>query len=137
MATYTYDGSKINDGSINQMRFELGDTMVDEPAKTAYLSDEEIMAVTQKYTKHWKRAKFELVKSLLFRFAYEVDTKAGPVSWSLSQRYAAWKSLYETLKKETEAAGSMPSVPASANRPPYFFTGMHDNHERGRKPPCI
>lgn len=129
--SFTYSGAEIHDGGLNQMRFELGDTLVDEPEKTAYLSDEEINAMLNAYPKRWKKAKFELVKSLLFRFAYEVDTKAGPVSWSLSQRHAAWKALYDALKKEVDAADSAPSVPDTAKRPPYFFEGMHDNHCKG------
>lgn len=125
--TYTYDGAKLADGGLNQMRFELGDVLVAEPDKTAYLTDEEILAMIAAFPKRWKKAKFELVKSLLFRFAPEVDTQAGPVQWSLSQRYAQWKALYEELKKETEAAESLPELPGTHHRPPYFYEGLHDN----------
>lgn len=127
--SFTYDGSKIADGGLNQMRFELGDVFVEEPDKTAYLTDEEIGAMIAAYPDKWKQAKFELVKSLLFRFAPQVDTKAGPVEWSMSQQYEHWKSLYEELKKEVEAAGSIPELPGTQHMPPYFYRGMHDNHE--------
>ena len=127
MPTYSYDGAKLADGGLNQMRFELGDMLVDEPDKTAYLSDEEITAMITACPDKWKKAKCNLVKSLLFRFSYEVDTKAGPVSWSLSQRYASWKALYEDLKKDADAADTFPSIPCTANKPPYFWEGMHDN----------
>lgn len=129
MAAFTYNGARIADGGKDQMRFELGDTMVAESEKTAYLSDEEIAAVLAKFPNRWKRAKLELVKSLLFRFSYEVDTKTGPVSWSLGQRHAMWKKLYDELKAEVAANESLPSLPDCTGRPPYFVEGMHDNRE--------
>lgn len=127
--SFTYDGAQLADGGLNQMRFELGDVFVGEPDKTAYLTDEEIKAMLAAYPKNWKRAKFELVKSLLFRFAPEVDTKAGPVEWSLSQRYEHWQALYTQLKQEADAAGCLPELPGRHTRPPYFHEGMHDNRE--------
>ena len=127
--SFTYDGAQIADGGINQMRFELGDVFVEEPDKTALLTDEEIMAVITAFPHAWRRAKFELIKSVLYRFAPEVDTKSGPVQWSLSQRYAQWKTLYEELKKELSVVGSLPEMPGTKHRPPYFYEGMHDNHQ--------
>ena len=120
--SFTYDGAQIADGGINQMRFELGDVLVEEPDKTALLTDEEIMAVITAFPHAWRRAKFELIKSVLYRFAPEVDTKSGPVQWSLSQRYAQWK-------KELSVVGSLPEMPGTKHRPPYFYEGMHDNHQ--------
>lgn len=111
------------------MRFELGDVLVEEPDKTALLTDEEIMAVITAFPHAWRRAKFELIKSVLYRFAPEVDTKSGPVQWSLSQRYAQWKVLYEELKKELSIVCSLPEISGTKHRPPYFYEGMHDNHQ--------
>ena len=37
--SYTYNGAQLADGGINQMRFELGDVLVEEPDKTALLTD--------------------------------------------------------------------------------------------------
>lgn len=125
--SYTYDGSMIADAGLNQMRFELGDVLVEEADKTAYLTDEEITAMINAYPEKWKRAKLELVKSLLYRFAPEVDTQSGPVSWSLSQRYSQWKALYEDLKGSAEASEMAPIGPGGRFRPPYFREGMHDN----------
>nr|DAX35163.1 MAG TPA: hypothetical protein [Bacteriophage sp.] len=133
--SFTYDGAQIADSGINQMRFELGDVLVEEPDKTALLTDEEITAMIAAFPQSWRRAKFELIKSVLYRFAPEVDTKSGPVQWSLSQRYAQWKAIYEELKKELSVIGSLPELPGAHHRPPYFFEGMHDNEQgRGRLP---
>ena len=133
MRSFTYDGALLADGGLNQMRFELGDVLVEEPDKTALLTDEEIKAVIAAFPHSWRRAKFELIKSVLYRFAPEVDTKSGPVQWSLNQRYAQWKVLYEELKKELSVTSSLPEMPGAHHRPPYFFEGMHDNRMgRGR-----
>ena len=132
-ATFTYDPRNIGEIGKDRMRFELGDMLVENPMER-YLSDEEITAVIEG-SRSWKRAKLALVESLLRRFAFEVDTRSGPVEWKLNQRYQAWKKLRDELKAETAVAGSMPPTPSSAKRPPYFFEGMHDNHamdERGR-----
>lgn len=43
--TYTYDASKIAEHGLDQMRFELGDTMVDGGVETCALSDQEYKAV--------------------------------------------------------------------------------------------
>ena len=131
--SFTYDPRNIGQAGKDKMRFELGDMLVENPNER-YLSDEEITAVIEA-NPSWKKAKLALVSSLLFRFSYEVDTRSGPVDWKLSQRYQAWKKLYDELKDEAAAAGSIPPAPSSAKRPPYFFEGMHDNRsigERGR-----
>lgn len=137
--TYTYDPARLPESGKDRMRFELGDTMVEGGAETAYLSDEEIVAVLGIYPQ-WLQAKLALVESVLRRFAYEVDTRVGPVSWSLSDRYAAWQKLYDDIKTEARAKCALPSDP-TVNRsgPPYFRGGVHDNRDllgRGRHQPC-
>lgn len=137
-AAYTYDPTKLTEPGKDRMRFELGDVMTDGGAETAYFSDEEIEAMLQVYPR-WKRAKFELVKSVLHRFAYETDTKVGAMQLWLDQRYAHFKALYEELKNEAEAASTMPGDAAMKRKgPPYFFEGMHNNRRtegsvRGRE----
>ena len=128
-ASYTYEPSNITSTGKDRMRFELGDTMVESGSDTAYLSDEEIAAMLSVYPS-WKRAKLALVESVVRRFSYEVDTHVGPLRYSLSQRYPAWKAMYDEMKKEVGAACSVPSDPIiSQHKPPYFFEGMHDNKE--------
>lgn len=126
-AVYTYDPAKLTESGKDRMRFELGDVMTDGGPETAYFSDEEIEAMLQVYPR-WKRAKLELVKSVLHRFAYETDTKVGAMQLWLDQRYAHFKALYEELKNEAEAASTVPGDSAMKKKgPPYFFEGMHNN----------
>lgn len=126
---YTYDGTKIAEKGKDRMRFELGDVMVADGAKNAYLSDEEIEAMIEAYDPSWLRAKLALVESVLRRFSYEVDTQSGPLRLSLNQRYNAWKAMYDKLKTEADAASSLPDYNTMGRRkPPYFYEGMHDNH---------
>lgn len=132
---YTYDPTKTAEAGKDRMRFELGDVMVDGGYDTCVLTDEEYNAVFERFdpkTK-WKRAKLELIKSVLFRFSYEVDTKVGPLSLSLSERRQHWQDMYDELKNEVGKC----AVP-SANRQAIsghgcFYKGMHDNSNGGRK----
>ena len=74
-----------------------------------------------------------LLESLCRRFAYEVDTKTGPLSLAMHDRAELWRKDFEALKKEVSAESC--SVPKFANgvhnKPPYFYTGMQQN-ERAR-----
>ena len=129
--TFSYDATKINDGGLNQVRFELGDVLVEEPEKSAYLSDEEILAVLES-SKTWRRAKFRLVESLLRRFSYETDVKIQNAEWSLSDRVDEWRRLYNQLKGEVEAeelAEGGFGLSSRKSRPPIFRIGMHDRRK--------
>ena len=53
MATYSYSPEKCQDGGVDQMRFELGDTVTDMDAATSALSDEEYAAIIAKHGKNW------------------------------------------------------------------------------------
>ena len=92
-----------------------------------------IQAAIEAYPKSWKRAKLFLLESLCRRFAYEVDTKTGPLSLAMHDRAELWRKDFEALKKEVSAESC--SVPKFANgvhnKPPYFYTGMQQN-ERAR-----
>lgn len=133
--TYTYDPGGIMEAGKDRMRFELGDTMVEGLSDTTALTDEEIHAAIALYSKSWKRAKLMLLESLCRRFAYEVNTKTGPLTLELQERAKLWREDYEKLKKEVSAESC--SIPqfrnASQNKPPYFYTGMQRNErEDGR-----
>ena len=123
---YTYAPDKIQENGKDRMRFELGDTMVEGRSDTSALTDEEIEAAFKMYPDSWKRAKLALLESICRRFAYEVDTKEGPLSFSLNQRAKLWRDDYEKLKQEVEMESA--AVPASATsgkkKPPYFYAGM-------------
>jgi len=124
--TFTYDPSKIGERSKDRMRFELGDTDVSGGEDTAAVSDEEISAVLAAFT-NWKRAKLALVESICSRMSFEVDTKVGPMTLSLSGRAVQWSALYEKLKKEVGAMGVPSGIPGANTSSPYFYAGMQSN----------
>lgn len=128
-ATYNYDPSKIKELGIDRMRFELGDTMVEGGSDTSALSDEEIKAALETHPKHWKRAKLMLLESICRRFAYEVDTKTGPLTLSFGDRAKRWKEDCDALRKEvSKESCSVPQPPTgTADKPPYFYAGMQQN----------
>ena len=88
---YTYEPGNITESGKDRMRFELGDTMTEGGSDTCALTDEEIGAALGMFPKSWKRAKLALLESICRRFAYEVDTKEGPLSFSLSDRAKLWR----------------------------------------------
>lgn len=127
--TYTYDPTRLTEMGKDRMRFELGDTMVEGGSETSALTDEEISAALECHSSRWKRAKLMLLESLCRRFAYEVDTRTGPLSLELQERAKLWRKDYDDLKKEVSAESAViPGFgPDSAHKPPYFYTGMQEN----------
>ena len=126
---FSYNPSKVNDAGLNQLRFEIGDCLVEpEPSKTAYLCDEEILA-TLEGSKSFKHAKFRCVETLLMRFAYEVTTEIREAKWQLSDRVDFWKDLYKRLKAELdeeEISSSAFGFMNKKTRPPIFRIGQND-----------
>jgi hypothetical protein len=131
--TYSYDPTKIGENGKDRMRFELGDTMVEGGAETAYLTDQEITAILSAYPNRWKRAKLALVESLCRRFSYEVDTKVGPLSLGLKGRVEAWKEMHNELKAEIGGYAVPRANPAAIGGSAYFYAGMMDNPSTGGK----
>lgn len=129
--TYTYDPTHIADNGKDRMRFELGDTMVEGGDETCALTDEEYAAVMGMYPTKWKKAKLELLKSILHRFAYEVNTTVGPLSLQLRGRFDAWKALHDELAAQVGAMGTPSLPPQISNTPAYFHTRMQENPEAG------
>ena len=129
MATYSYEPSKIYDGSVNQMRFELQDNIIEGEGITCALCDEEYTAIIE-HEKGWKRAKLKCLKSIITKFAYEVNTSTDGLSYSLAERYERWKAMYDDLKKETLMAiptCDHKSLGHRPGRPPYFYEDLHTN----------
>lgn len=136
MASYTYEPEKIREAGKDRMRFELGDTMVEGGAETSALTDEEIAAALDMFPGKWKRSKLALLESICRRFAYEPDTKEGPLTFAFAGRAKIWRDDYEALKKEVDTEGV--NVPRSfigsgGSKPPYFYAGMHHNRRSGPK----
>lgn len=135
MATYTYFPDKITQGGVDQMRFELGDTVVDGDAATSPLCDEEYKAIIEKHGKSWKRARYECLSAICMKLSFEVDTSVGGLSYSLSQRYERWKQMKDDAKKELSAIHSVPRVghPGSLmphGGTPYFYNDMQANRRK-------
>lgn len=132
MTTYSYDPTKIYDGNVNQMRFELQDNIIEGEGITCALCDEEYKAIIE-HEKGWKRAKLKCLKSIVMKFAYEVNTSTDGLSYSLAERYPRWKAMYDDLKKETIVALPVCNPSALGNppgRPPYFYEDLHSNRRR-------
>lgn len=131
--TYTYDPGSLKEFGKDRMRFELGDTMVEGLSDTTALTDEEIQASIETYPGSWKRAKLMLLESLCRRFAYEVDTKTGPMWLYMQERAKLWREDYDKLKKEVSAESC--NIPQFGNgeyqKPPYFYAGMQRNERTG------
>lgn len=126
---YTYDPANVKAPGKDRMRFELGDVMVDGLSDTTALTDEEIQAAIDTYPKSWKRAKLMLLESLCRRFAYEVNTKTGPLTLEMQERAKLWREDYDKLKKEVsaESCGMLKAGGREYGRPPYFYAGMQRN----------
>lgn len=135
MATYTYDPTKITDGGVDQMRFELGDTVVDMDGSTSPLCDEEYQAIIDKYGKNWRKAKYKCLDAICMKMSYEVNTSVGGLSYSLSERYERFKAMKAEAKKELAAIGGVPRAgdPGSLmphGRTPYFYDDMQANRRK-------
>ena len=131
-STYTYDPSMITLKGKDQMRFELGDTVIQGGNMTTALCDEEYEAIIAKYPDNWLMAKFQCLDAIVMRFAYEVDTKIDGLSYSLSDRYPRWKALYDDLKAELAAQNAAGALRADkrALKPPAFRKFMFENRRR-------
>lgn len=127
--SYTYDPTQAAAGGVDQMRFELGDVMVEGGPDTCALSDEEYAAIIGE-TPRWKKAKLRCIESILFRFSYEVDTRVGQLSLSLGQRLEAWRKLRDELKAEVEASAPIAN-PKAISQKHYFHVGMMENQRSG------
>lgn len=132
-ATYTYNPALITAGGKDQMRFELGDTVVDMDGISSPLCDQEYEAILGAYSK-WKVAKFKCLEAIMMKLAYEVDTSVGGLSYSLSQRFDRWKEMYEQEKKLLASLYGVPRagdpnslIPNGLTPTPYFHNDMLAN----------
>ena len=128
---YSYDPTKIRERGKDQMRFELGDTLVGGGAKTCALADEEyegILVDLKPGKRAWLFAKLYVLEAILLKLSYQVDTKIDDVSYDLGKRAEQWQKLYDTLRKQIISNCGVPTMSEKAARkPPYFHTGMEDN----------
>ena len=136
-ANYTYDPTKITDGGLDQMRFELGDTVVDMQGITCPLCDEEYKAIIAKYGKRWRTAKIKCLEAIVMKLSYEVNTSIDGLSYSLAERYDRWKKMLDDEKKKA-AAVAMAGLPRAGDEgslmphggTPYFYNDLHANRRK-------
>lgn len=133
MRSFTYDPTKITDGGVDQMRFELGDTVVDMEGTASPLCDEEYAAILSKY-KNWRMAKLKCLEAIVMKMSYEVNTSIGGLSYSLDQRYERWKKLLEEDKKIMAGIAGVPVagdpnslIPHGLTPTPYYHDDMQAN----------
>lgn len=134
MQSYTYDPTKITDGGVDQMRFELGDTTVDLAGTSSALCDEEYNAIITKNGTNWKLARLRCLEAIVMKLSYEVDTSVGGLSYSLSQRFERWKEMMEQDKKIMAGYFGVPTPgdpnslsPHGLTRTPYYHNDMQAN----------
>lgn len=128
---YTYDPTAITVEGKDKMRFELGDTVLDGGPLTSPLCDEEYEAVI-KANKSWKKAKLELLKAIMMKLSYEVNTSTDGLSYSLSDRANRWREMYKEAKKEVSVAlpTGNPNAIYGKDEPHYFHADMHVNGDK-------
>lgn len=134
-ATFTYDPEKITEGGLDQMRFELGDTVVDMEGISSPLCDEEYNAIISKYGKKWRVAKYHCLRAIVMKLSYEVTTSVGGLSYSLSERYERWKAMLDEEKKAMSGIYGVPKAgdPGSLmphGGTPYFYNDMQANRRK-------
>lgn len=130
--SYNYDPREITGKGVDQMRFELGDTIVLQGPMTSPLCDEEYEAILSS-EKDWKRSKLKCLEAIMMKLSYEVNTSVDGLSYSFSDRAKRWKEMYEEAKKELQA----PSLPVAAkgslygkDQPHYFRKNLHVNRDK-------
>lgn len=127
MATFTYEPLQCQDGSLNQMRFELGDTVVEESGLPAILSDEEYHAILNAHKGNWKKAKLICLEAIMMKLSYEVDTTVDGLSYNYNQRAERWRAMYDELKKELKISSTKVHIPKAMTGSTYFHKDMHRN----------
>lgn len=135
MRSYTYDPAKITENGLDQMRFELGDTVVDMEGITSPLCDEEYNAIIGKYGSNWKMAKLKCLEAIVMKLAYEVNTSIDGLSYSLGERFERWKKMLDDAKREASAKANLPRVGnAGSLMPhggtPYFYNDLQANRRK-------
>ena len=80
MTTFSYDPTKIMDGGVDQMRFELGDTVTDMDGVSSPLCNEEYEAILSKYGGNWRKARYVCLKAIVMKLSYEVNTSVDGLS---------------------------------------------------------
>lgn len=131
--TFSYDPSQVMDGSVNQMRFELGDTELE--AHTGYasavMSDEEYRAIIEG-SSGWRQAKIRCIRYLLMLFLYQVDYSIDGLSEKMSDRYNRLKGMLDSLLK-SDNLPKAGGLDRQGRGPHIFHYGMLENPWKWRR----
>lgn len=136
LKTYSYNPLLITAKGVDQMRFELGDTIIEGEGITSALCDEEYQAMINA-NKSWKKAKLACLEAIVMRLSFEVNTSTDGLSYSLSDRFERWKAMYDSHKKKCRAAVPIANPQAlngprgKAGGPSYFHTDLLTNPRKG------
>lgn len=130
--TYSYNPLFLKKQGKDQLRFELGDTAVEEGADVCVFCDEEYQALLDDRTsftqKEWLTVKLEAVNAALYKFSHQVNTKIDTLSYNLSDRATQWESLRDTLKSELDSLNAGVCLSASkVGASSHFYSGLHRN----------
>ena len=134
---YSYDPTKCMDGGLDQMRFELQDTVVEQGEAASPLCDEEYNAILAKHGHNWKMAYFVCLKAIMMKLSLEVSGSVDGLSYSMDERAKRWKAMYDEAKKDLASINSVPRAgyPGSLmphGGTPYFYNDLHANPRRFR-----
>ena len=111
--TYSYDPTQIRARGKDQMRFELGDTLVDGGADTCALADEEYIAVLDDLNdtkRAWLSAKLAVLEAILLKMMYGEMWKTVPKNELFGDDNAMeiWRDMYrEELTKNMAMNGGI------------------------------
>jgi hypothetical protein len=135
---YSYSPTEITARGKDQMRFELGDTLVEGGRETCALADEEydgLLAGLKPGKRAWLSAKLSALEAIMFKLSYQPDTKIDVLQYGFGARAELWRKLYEQLRERIPVNTGVPTMAACAERkPPYFYGGMEENI-RAETPP--
>lgn len=125
---YTYDPTAIREKGVDQMRFELGDTLIEGGAITSPLCDEEYEAIIESEP-NWRKAKFELLRAIAMKLSYQADsTSIDGLSYSFGSRAQRWLQMLEKAEAEEKKLMTLPKAnPKALYRDNYFYEGMMAN----------
>lgn len=132
--SYSYDPTKITEKGLDQMRFELGDTVTDLGEISSPLCDEEYNAILEKYGANWRKARYMCLHAIVMKLSYEVDTHVDGLSYSLSQRFERWKKMLDEEQAALKGLCGVPIARKEALMPaggtPYFYNDMQANRRK-------
>jgi hypothetical protein len=117
--SWTYSGNPAN-SDLDEVRFLIGDTLVDEPL----LQDEEIKFFISK-VKNASHAAIKCCEVIIANLSRSSDSKVGPIETKQSQQVDNYRKLLVQLRKSV--GGTPTNVAGNDNHETIFNISMMDN----------